>query len=575
MNSILSPVELVEKEYFQKMKNNLYLLAFLFVSQLCAGQISQKTDQRGISNYYLDALLLPDSTVILSEGIQESGKLRAALKAENPFEDTLLWEITSNETSEVTLFNELIEIDENTFGVLGFRQSCCDCTQPIAFYQRRSIATGELLNEIDEMIPLDFMNNAFINSEYSVALTDWGFTVPNFSGNNQTIFNYSMQGDLISTYTLGNSSGPYSGFEGDFVGYAGNKIYRFDANGNALDSVDVSSDLYALASSQNALAALTDGTLTLFDSNLEITETVSLAEGSYHISGTNSGFTLVNDQNFYRINNSGSIEMEYEYTPNQNFEVAAISAQDNIYVLAGAKRSEAFSIDFITHQHAAWQLHDNEGFAQLWHTNLSLVDISIDALEINDSNFYIYYNASVSVTVANTGTFPVSSFYLNHAQSAGICFPFFEKKYYEESISHLGETTVTMQSISGYTLPPFATDSIFLKFCVFVTNPMDQMDWDVSDDSICISDYYFLSTEDIDLSSFVKVFPNPATDLIRVETELQLRSFEIFNAQGKQVSTSPWNTTNGIDISNLPPGFYLLTLQTDHGPVTKKINIQD
>jgi|GEM_PF-3529697 len=555
------------------MKRYLYLLTslFLLVSQLGTSQIYQKTDQRGISNYYTDALLLPDSIVILSEGIQESGQLHAALRAETPFEE-VLWEVIPEDTNEVFLFNELISIDENTFGVLGFRQFCCDCTPPVAFYQIRSIENGELLEEVNEVIPMNFGNNAFINREFSVAMTDWGFTVPNYNGNEQTVFNFTDQGDLISTYTLPPGSASASGFEGDFITRSGSKIYRFDELGNALDSVAVSSDIYALASSENALAALDNETLTLFDSNLDVTESISITQGNYLISGTSSGFTLVNAEKFYRISESGEIEIEYGYTAILNFEVEDITAQDDLYILAGAKRSDAFSLDQISHRHAAWQMHDNGGAAELWHTDLTLVDISIDELELNESDFYITYNASVSVTVANTGSFPVSSFYLNHAQAAGICHPFFQNEFYEETILHLGETTVSMPSISGFTLPSTA-DSIWLNICVFVTNPMDQMDWDVSDDSICISDYYFLSTNDINLGSFVKVYPNPARDVLRIDSELAYSEISMINTLGQIVETKIFNGQGYLDISHLIPGFYLLKIETERGQVTKKIVI--
>ncbi|HKL40384.1 MAG TPA: hypothetical protein VJ894_06880, partial [Cryomorphaceae bacterium] len=124
---------------------NLTTLILIF-SQSCFAQIFQKTDQQGISNYYTNALLLPDSTLILSEGVQESGALRSVLKAENIYGE-VLWEVISEDTTEVLLYQNLLRIDENTFGALGYHQSCCDCGNPVSIYEIRSIETGELIEQ--------------------------------------------------------------------------------------------------------------------------------------------------------------------------------------------------------------------------------------------------------------------------------------------------------------------------------------------------------------------------------------------------------------------------------------------
>lgn len=554
------------------MKNLICLTSlFLLFTQFSSAQFFQKTDQRGISNYYTTAMLLPDSTLILSEGIQESGALRSALKAEN-IDGEILWEILSEDTTEVLLYQNLILIDENTFGVLGYHQTCCDCSNPVTIYETRSIETGELIEQEVQVLPNVIVNNAFLNNQRSATRTSWGFSIINSGFTTSTVFNLSSQGDLLDFYTVPGVIKNTASLNGDLIVPSNQTLYRHDVEGEALDSVEVSGAPLAIANSTNTVALLFGATIVLFDSNLDEIGTTAILEGDYLISGTESGFTLVSEEMFYRIADDGTIEMEFEFQPISGFEAETITALDDIYVLAGAKRSESFSIDQISHRHAAYQIHDNGGSANLWHTDLTLTDIVIDEIELVQGDFYVDYNATVSVTVENTGSFPVEGFYLNHAQSSGICFPSIQHFYRAETIPNFESLTLTLSGVSGYTLPS-SGDSLFLRVCVFATNPMDQMDWDLSDDSICSEEYYTLSIEDVDLSNFIEVHPNPSVGRFTVESMLRMERIQIFNAHGrliKEINTSGMHTLN---VEDLPTGLYLIKIYTEKGPVTKKMVI--
>jgi hypothetical protein len=67
-----------------------------------------------------------------------------------------------------------------------------------------------------------------------------------------------------------------------------------------------------------------------------------------------------------------------------------------------------------------------------------------------------------------------------------------------------------------------------------------------------------VSVPDADVTG-VKVYPNPAGDMIHVETQHPSGShYLITDMAGRQVLQGALNTTNDIDVSMLPAGMYVL-----------------
>ncbi len=83
-----------------------------------------------------------------------------------------------------------------------------------------------------------------------------------------------------------------------------------------------------------------------------------------------------------------------------------------------------------------------------------------------------------------------------------------------------------------------------------------------------ISGSLALSVDQVDLNS-IKIHPNPAQDIINIETISELTSVELFSVLGTQV----YKGTNerSIDVSNLNTGVYLLKLANETGTFTKRI----
>lgn len=75
------------------------------------------------------------------------------------------------------------------------------------------------------------------------------------------------------------------------------------------------------------------------------------------------------------------------------------------------------------------------------------------------------------------------------------------------------------------------------------------------------------------LQSQVKMYPNPSSGIVNIDSEINLEEVKIFTTTGKEVLTSL--NTNKIDISELPPGMYFVELITPLGEkVLKKLQKQ-
>ena len=72
-----------------------------------------------------------------------------------------------------------------------------------------------------------------------------------------------------------------------------------------------------------------------------------------------------------------------------------------------------------------------------------------------------------------------------------------------------------------------------------------------------------------------KIYPNPASEVIYIETE-ELRNgkaeYRIINTMGTVVASGSimTETKNEINISELKPGFYIITVITENGSASNK-----
>ena len=114
------------------------------------------------------------------------------------------------------------------------------------------------------------------------------------------------------------------------------------------------------------------------------------------------------------------------------------------------------------------------------------------------------------------------------------------------------------------------------SFVVIYVRPLDAIDSsnEVFFDNIELYETSELSTKDFSASN-VKVYPNPATDKLTIETNnVNLSSIEIYNLLGKKVLEQNKLSNNTINISNLSNGVYMLKLNSDNMSITKKLIVK-
>jgi len=70
-------------------------------------------------------------------------------------------------------------------------------------------------------------------------------------------------------------------------------------------------------------------------------------------------------------------------------------------------------------------------------------------------------------------------------------------------------------------------------------------------------------------STNIKVYPNPTSDYIHIDTKDKIRQAFLYDMSGKKISVALNN--DSIDLRELPTGSYFLTLETERGTVVKKI----
>ncbi len=79
-----------------------------------------------------------------------------------------------------------------------------------------------------------------------------------------------------------------------------------------------------------------------------------------------------------------------------------------------------------------------------------------------------------------------------------------------------------------------------------------------------------LGTDEIVFDSTnIKVYPNPTSDYIHIDTKDKISQAFLSDMSGKKISVIVSN--NNIDLKGLPTGSYFLSLETEKGTVVKKI----
>ncbi len=85
-----------------------------------------------------------------------------------------------------------------------------------------------------------------------------------------------------------------------------------------------------------------------------------------------------------------------------------------------------------------------------------------------------------------------------------------------------------------------------------------------------------LATEPLEIG--IKVYPNPATYYLFIESDVELNNISILNLNGRKIRTSTENLLMGKTkvaiLEKLPSGVYIISIETNVSKHTKKIIIR-
>ncbi|HKL03577.1 MAG TPA: T9SS type A sorting domain-containing protein [Cryomorphaceae bacterium] len=551
------------------MMNAKPILLALFSILALFSKAQNVSSQNGTTNQYNDALWLNPDTYVLSETVLE-GFFTSSLLSAYHVDDGLIWTQASPDTLEVMSYNELIVLSDSTFGVLGYFQFCCDCTQPEPFLEIRSKTDGSLVDRVGQLI-----SYPIVPTDQSVAQTAWGLAVFGGDWQEESVYYFNHQGDSLTSIPIADNQALLCGFM-DYLAVAmENQVLLFDVAGGQVNSIEVPFDAIGVSANEEVLLIQTAEEILGYDAGLNLVGNISMQGGNTTlVSSRETGFVLYDNQYITKISNTFDSIEQIEFNSIQGFEVDDIIAKGERLVLSGAKVSEPFSFMNNRHRHAAFRQTNLDGQTQPWETDLEITGITMVDYQIVSSNEWsVNYTVHANVSVRNDGDAEVSQFYLNSVRGQGICSPEIQHIFIQDVLLPGEESSYTFQGIAGWSLVS-ASDSSSIDACVFLTNPENEIDNDRDNDSACTSQLISLSVDELNLSQLVTLYPNPASDLIRFDTDLRLESFRIFDAFGRVVKQGTLHQTAEISIGELPGGAYFIRLDSEKGSLMKKLVVR-
>ncbi len=86
-----------------------------------------------------------------------------------------------------------------------------------------------------------------------------------------------------------------------------------------------------------------------------------------------------------------------------------------------------------------------------------------------------------------------------------------------------------------------------------------------------LTTFRVLGVDEFDFSQ-ITVYPNPANDVVKVQSTSGIKSVTVYDVQGRRIQTTGSNSKNSeVNISELKAGIYFFSIETENGTGVKKI----
>ena len=118
----------------------------------------------------------------------------------------------------------------------------------------------------------------------------------------------------------------------------------------------------------------------------------------------------------------------------------------------------------------------------------------------------------------------------------------------------------------SYSIPEdYKIEDMFVVCMISKYNPNNLQDIEVIQAAqMKLTEGFITSTKDAELLEEIPVFPNPASDVLSIQTTEPIQELKIYNSLGQKVLSSKNIDNQQIDISRLPVGNYHLHLTIDN-----------
>ena len=107
-------------------------------------------------------------------------------------------------------------------------------------------------------------------------------------------------------------------------------------------------------------------------------------------------------------------------------------------------------------------------------------------------------------------------------------------------------------------------------YVAFVLNSYDKFKLYLDDISMTIDDPLALTENNLD---WVEMYPNPASEILRLKTDKAIDWVQIYNSTGQLVRTSSY-TSAGINVSDLESGIYFTEIKSGNTVARKRLVIR-
>jgi len=541
------------------MKQNhlLILIIFLFAQGLLA-QPFELSEQTGVRSQFTDGIWLNDSSFVVSEVTEFFPFTTISQLKAYHVSGELLWESESDSEGEVTRFLTIELSGDTAIAVGANRFEACDFglwSYNILIYN----LNGELIEEI--LVGWPEQNN--------LSVLPWGYA----ANSNDSLFHFSATGELLEEYVIEDIEGVFA--FGDNVLVKGNGfLVRISPQGNIVDTLEIwAADDFAVNTDRIVLL-YDDYSVQSVNEEFELIDEVQLdpLSGNYGVMNDGNGFAVYDDQSFTYLNADLDVLNSVEVSFVSDFDPVKISLGSDFCVIVGA--NFFYSGGFFTspYYHSVLYTISRSGDGLPHGPDLEITaveewNISLDSPE----EVIVYYQGSVMVTVRNSGDVGMEGFYLTHNNGIGSCVPDIGKIYYDIQLDPGEETTVFFNPIDSW----FFSEEGVTNFdiCVSVSCQGAVIDRNEPNDEGCLD--YTVGIDDLvgSTTAFVKLYPNPTSEILNIETDAIWTGFRIHDISGKLVKHGRINR-NYLNVSDLEKGMYIIDFYNDKEVFASKVIIQ-